>query len=101
MGHDGRLIGRRLEVKMLTFEARGMRLGSFQVVRVKKKCHDATNNSGRRNRHRTPPQPPPLEIRTLLQFWLYHEQQRDIKALEEHSMSGWDHLPCSSWTNGA
>ena len=32
----------------------------------------------------------PLEFRTLLQFWMYHEQKRDIKALKEHPTSGWD-----------
>ncbi|KAJ2925058.1 hypothetical protein H1R20_g12030, partial [Candolleomyces eurysporus] len=32
----------------------------------------------------------PLEFRTLLQFWLYHEQKRDIKAIKEHPTSGWD-----------
>ncbi len=32
----------------------------------------------------------PLEFRTLLQFYVYHEQQRDIKALKEHPTSGWD-----------
>lgn len=32
----------------------------------------------------------PLEFRTLLQFYLYHEQKRDIKALKEHPTSGWD-----------
>ncbi|KXN90347.1 Squalene synthase [Leucoagaricus sp. SymC.cos] len=32
----------------------------------------------------------PFEFRTLLQFYLYHEQKRDIKALKEHPTSGWD-----------
>jgi len=32
----------------------------------------------------------PLEFRTLVQFYLYHEQKRDIKALQEHPTSGWD-----------
>ncbi|KAF8812802.1 farnesyl-diphosphate farnesyltransferase [Phlegmacium glaucopus] len=32
----------------------------------------------------------PLEFKTLLQFWLYHEQKRDIAALQEHPTSGWD-----------
>ena len=32
----------------------------------------------------------PLEFRTLLQFHLYHEEKRDIKALKEHPTSGWD-----------
>ena len=32
----------------------------------------------------------PLEFRTLLQFYLYHEQKRDIKAITEHPTSGWD-----------
>ncbi|KAF5362051.1 hypothetical protein D9756_002090 [Leucocoprinus leucothites] len=32
----------------------------------------------------------PFEFRTLLQFYLYHEQKRDIKALREHPTSGWD-----------
>jgi len=31
----------------------------------------------------------PLEFRTLLQFYVYHEQKRDIKALKEHPTSGW------------
>lgn len=32
----------------------------------------------------------PLEFKTLLQFWLYHEQKRDITAQKEHPTSGWD-----------
>lgn len=32
----------------------------------------------------------PFEFRILLQFHLYHEQKRDIKALKEHATSGWD-----------
>lgn len=32
----------------------------------------------------------PFEFRTLIQFWLYHEQKRDIAALKEHPTSGWD-----------
>jgi farnesyl-diphosphate farnesyltransferase len=32
----------------------------------------------------------PLEFKTLLQFWLYYEQKRDIAALKEHPNSGWD-----------
>ncbi|KIL62101.1 hypothetical protein M378DRAFT_193293 [Amanita muscaria Koide BX008] len=32
----------------------------------------------------------PLEFKSLLQFYLYHEQNRDIKALKEHPTSGWD-----------
>ena len=32
----------------------------------------------------------PLEFKTLLQFWLYHEQKRDIAALKEHPTSGWN-----------
>lgn len=32
----------------------------------------------------------PFEFRILLQFHLYHEQKRDIKALKEHPTSGWD-----------
>jgi hypothetical protein len=32
----------------------------------------------------------PLEFKVLLQFWLYHEQKRDIAALKEHPTSGWD-----------
>ena len=32
----------------------------------------------------------PLEFKTLLQFWLYHESKRDIAALKEHPTSGWD-----------
>ncbi|TFK21867.1 squalene synthase [Coprinopsis marcescibilis] len=32
----------------------------------------------------------PFEFKTLLQFWLYHEQKRDIKAIQEHPTSGWD-----------
>ncbi|KAF8886382.1 squalene synthase [Infundibulicybe gibba] len=32
----------------------------------------------------------PFEFRTLLQFYLYHEQKRDIAALQEHPTSGWD-----------
>ncbi|KAK7041460.1 bifunctional farnesyl-diphosphate farnesyltransferase/squalene synthase [Paramarasmius palmivorus] len=32
----------------------------------------------------------PVEFRTLLQYWLYHEQKRDITATQEHETSGWD-----------
>ncbi|KIM60125.1 hypothetical protein SCLCIDRAFT_1217150 [Scleroderma citrinum Foug A] len=32
----------------------------------------------------------PSEFRTLLQFYLYHEQKRDITAKQEHPVSGWD-----------
>ncbi|KAF9554427.1 squalene synthase [Agrocybe pediades] len=32
----------------------------------------------------------PLEFRTLLQFYIYHEQKRDIAAIQEHPTSGWD-----------
>jgi farnesyl-diphosphate farnesyltransferase len=32
----------------------------------------------------------PFEFRTLIQFWLYHEQKRDIAAQKEHPTSGWD-----------
>ncbi|KAL4061937.1 isoprenoid synthase domain-containing protein [Scleroderma yunnanense] len=32
----------------------------------------------------------PAEFRTLLQFYLYHEQKRDITAQQEHPASGWD-----------
>ncbi|KDR81029.1 hypothetical protein GALMADRAFT_241652 [Galerina marginata CBS 339.88] len=32
----------------------------------------------------------PLEFRTLVQFYIYHEQKRDIAALKEHPTSGWD-----------
>ena len=32
----------------------------------------------------------PLEFKTLLQFYYYHSQKRDIKALKEHPTSGWD-----------
>ena len=32
----------------------------------------------------------PSEFRTLLQFYLYHEQKRDITAKVEHPASGWD-----------
>ncbi|KAG2098291.1 squalene synthase [Suillus discolor] len=32
----------------------------------------------------------PLEFRTLLQFYLYHETKRDITAQQEHPTSGWD-----------
>ncbi|PPQ82878.1 hypothetical protein CVT25_009696 [Psilocybe cyanescens] len=32
----------------------------------------------------------PLEFRTLIQFYLYHEQKRDIAAIKEHPTSGWD-----------
>ncbi|TFK62180.1 squalene synthase [Pluteus cervinus] len=32
----------------------------------------------------------PNEFRTLLQFYLYHEQKRDIQATQEHPTSGWD-----------
>lgn len=32
----------------------------------------------------------PLEFRTLLQYWLFHEQKRDITSQQEHPTSGWD-----------
>jgi len=32
----------------------------------------------------------PLEFKALLQFWLYYEKKRDIKAIQEHPTSGWD-----------
>jgi farnesyl-diphosphate farnesyltransferase len=32
----------------------------------------------------------PDDFRTLIQFWLYHEQKRDITAQQEHPTSGWD-----------
>jgi farnesyl-diphosphate farnesyltransferase len=32
----------------------------------------------------------PYEFRTLIQFYIYHEQKRDIKAIQEHPTSGWD-----------
>lgn len=32
----------------------------------------------------------PFEFRTLIQFYLYHEQKRDIAAQKEHPTSGWD-----------
>lgn len=32
----------------------------------------------------------PLEFRILLQYWLFHEQKRDIAAQQEHADSGWD-----------
>jgi farnesyl-diphosphate farnesyltransferase len=32
----------------------------------------------------------PVEFRILMQFWLYHEQKRDISAQQEHPTSGWD-----------
>jgi farnesyl-diphosphate farnesyltransferase len=32
----------------------------------------------------------PNEFRHLLQFYIYHEQKRDITAMKEHPTSGWD-----------
>ncbi|KIY46832.1 farnesyl-diphosphate farnesyltransferase [Fistulina hepatica ATCC 64428] len=32
----------------------------------------------------------PLEFRTLLQFYLYHEEKRDLTSIREHTTSGWD-----------
>ncbi|KAJ7736549.1 farnesyl-diphosphate farnesyltransferase [Mycena maculata] len=32
----------------------------------------------------------PLEFRTLLQYYIYHYQKRDITAKHEHATSGWD-----------
>ena len=32
----------------------------------------------------------PMEFRTLVQFWMYYEQKRDISAQQEHATSGWD-----------
>lgn len=31
----------------------------------------------------------PNEFRTLLQFWLWHDQ-RDVSAPEDHANTGWD-----------
>ncbi|KAF9497899.1 farnesyl-diphosphate farnesyltransferase [Pleurotus eryngii] len=32
----------------------------------------------------------PLEFKTLVQFYLYHEQKRDISSMQEYATSGWD-----------
>jgi farnesyl-diphosphate farnesyltransferase len=32
----------------------------------------------------------PLEFRTLVQYKLYHANQRDLTAVREHPTSGWD-----------
>ncbi|KNZ79728.1 Squalene synthase [Termitomyces sp. J132] len=32
----------------------------------------------------------PNEFRTLVQFYFYHEQKRDITSIKEHPTSGWD-----------
>ncbi|KAG6902950.1 hypothetical protein C0995_009342 [Termitomyces sp. Mi166 len=32
----------------------------------------------------------PNEFRTLVQFYFYHEQKRDITSVKEHPTSGWD-----------
>lgn len=32
----------------------------------------------------------PSDFRTLVQFYLLHEQKRDITAQQEHPTSGWD-----------
>ena len=32
----------------------------------------------------------PMEFRTLLQYWMFHEQKRDITSQQEHPTSGWD-----------
>lgn len=32
----------------------------------------------------------PLDFRTLLQFYVYHEPKRDISAPQEHATSGWN-----------
>jgi farnesyl-diphosphate farnesyltransferase len=32
----------------------------------------------------------PVEFRTLVQFYIYHETKRDITAQQEHPTSGWD-----------
>ncbi len=32
----------------------------------------------------------PVEFRTLVNFWLWHEGKRDITAKREHPTSGWD-----------
>ncbi|EGN96959.1 hypothetical protein SERLA73DRAFT_11603, partial [Serpula lacrymans var. lacrymans S7.3] len=32
----------------------------------------------------------PTEFRTLVQFYIFHEQKRDITAQQEHPTSGWD-----------
>ncbi|TRM57833.1 isoprenoid synthase domain-containing protein [Schizophyllum amplum] len=32
----------------------------------------------------------PNEFKTLVQFYIHHEQKRDITAMQEHATSGWD-----------
>lgn len=32
----------------------------------------------------------PIEFRSLIQYKLWHEQQRDLTATKEHANSGWD-----------
>lgn len=32
----------------------------------------------------------PDEFRTLVQFYFYHEQKRDITSVKEHPTSGWN-----------
>lgn len=32
----------------------------------------------------------PNEFRSLVQFYVYHEQKRDITSMKEHATSGWD-----------
>lgn len=32
----------------------------------------------------------PVEFRSLIQYKLWHEQQRDLTATKEHANSGWD-----------
>ena len=32
----------------------------------------------------------PNELRSLIQYWLWHEPKRDITALSEHETSGYD-----------
>jgi farnesyl-diphosphate farnesyltransferase len=32
----------------------------------------------------------PDDLRTLIQYWAYHESQRDITLPNEHATSGWD-----------
>lgn len=32
----------------------------------------------------------PNEFRSLVQYYVYHEQKRDIASVKEHPTSGWD-----------
>lgn len=32
----------------------------------------------------------PNDLKTLIQYWIWHEKKRDITAMQEHPTSGWN-----------